>query len=91
VVAVALQESRPLEVSVIGEVQRAGLYRLEAGAGVVTALAAASGFSDYADRERIFVVRNGTLRIRFTHAALSQARERAAQFKLQPGGVVVVE
>jgi hypothetical protein len=31
VVTVALQETRPLEVSVLGEVQRSGLYRLEAG------------------------------------------------------------
>jgi hypothetical protein len=37
------------------------------------------------------VVRNGSLRIRFTYAALSQARERAAQFRLQAGDVVVVE
>ncbi len=91
VVTVALHETRPLEISVLGEVQRAGLYRLEPGAGVLAALAAASGFSDYADRDRIFVVRNGTLRIRFTYTALSRARERAAQFRLLPGDVVVVE
>jgi polysaccharide biosynthesis/export protein len=91
VVTVALQETRPLEVSVIGEVQHAGIYRLEPGAGVLNALAAAAGFTDFADRDRIFVVRNGTLRIRFTYAALSQVRERAAQFRLQPGDVVVVE
>jgi polysaccharide biosynthesis/export protein len=91
VVTVSLQEARPLEVSVIGEVQKPGLYRLEPGAGVLTALAAASGFTDFADRDRVFVVRSGTLRIRFTFAALSQARERAAQFRLQPGDVVVVE
>jgi len=91
VVTVALQETRPLEVSVIGEVQRAGIYRLEPGAGLLTALAAASGFTDFADRDRIFVVRSGTLRIRFTYKALSQARERASQFRLRPGDVVVVE
>jgi polysaccharide export outer membrane protein len=90
-VTFALQETRPLEISVLGEVQKAGIYRLEPGAGVLTALAAASGFSDYADRDRIFVVRSGTQRIRFTYAALSQARERAAQFRLRPGDVVVVE
>ena len=84
VVTVALQEARPLEISVLGEVQRAGLYRLEQGAGVLTALAAASGFNDFANRNRIFVVRNGTQRIRFTYAALSQARERAGQ--VSPAG-----
>ena len=53
--------------------------------------AAASGFSDFADRERIFVVRNGTTRVRFTYSALSQAREKAARFRLHPGDVVIVE
>ena len=91
VVTVALQETRPLEVSVIGEVVRPGIYRLEQGAGVLTALAAASGFNDFADRDRIFVVRSGTLRIRFTYVALSTVRERAARFRLLPGDVVVVE
>ena len=91
VVTVALQEARPLEVSVIGEVKRAGIYRLEPGAGVLTALAAASGFNDFADRDRIFVLRGGKLRIRFTYAALSKSQERAAQFRLQPGDIVVVE
>ncbi len=91
VVTVALDEARPLEVSVVGEVLRPGLYRLEPGAGVLTALAAASGFSDFADRERIFVVRNGTTRVRFTYAALTQALEAAGRFKLRPGDVVIVE
>jgi polysaccharide export outer membrane protein len=91
VVTVSLAETRPLEISVMGEVQRPGLYRLEQGAGVLTALAAASGFSNFADKDRIFVVRNGTPRIRFTYAALSQAREKAARFRLAPGDVVVVE
>ena len=90
-VTVSLQETRPLEVSVLGEVQKAGLYRLEAGSGVLAALAAASGFGEFADRERIFVLRGGTQRIRFTYAALSRAGERAAQFRLRPGDVVVVE
>jgi polysaccharide export outer membrane protein len=91
VVTVSLEETRPLEVSVVGEVVRPGLYRLEAGSGVLTALAAAGGFNDFADRTRVFVVRNGTDRIRFTYAAMSQARERAARFQLRPGDVVVVE
>jgi len=91
VVTVSLDEARPLEVSVVGEVLRPGLYRLEPGAGVLTALAAASGFSTFADRDRIFVVRNGMTRVRFTYAALSQVREKAARFRLHPGDVVIVE
>lgn len=91
VVTVTLEEARPLEVSVIGEVHRPGLYRLEPGVGVLHALAAATGFSDFADRDRIFVLRNGTTRIRFTYAALSRASSKAGSFVLRPGDVVVVE
>jgi polysaccharide export outer membrane protein len=91
VVTVSLDEARPLEVSVVGEVLRPGLYKLEQGSGVLTALAAAGGFSAYADKERIFVVRGGTTRIRFTFAALSQAREKAGKFRLRPGDVVIFE
>jgi polysaccharide export outer membrane protein len=91
VVTVSLEEMRPLEVSVVGEVVRPGLYRLEPGAGVLTALAAAGSFSNFADRELIFVVRKGGDRIRFTYAALCQPRERAARFQLRPGDAVVVE
>jgi polysaccharide export outer membrane protein len=91
VVTVTLEETRPLEISVVGEVLRPGLYKLEPGASVLTALAAASGFSDFADRERIFVIRDGTTRIRFTYAGLSQMRSRASRFLLRPNDVVVVE
>jgi polysaccharide biosynthesis/export protein len=91
VVTVSLEEMRPLEVSVMGEVSKPGLYRLEPGAGVLTALAAAGSFSPFASRDQIFVVRKGTDRIRFTWAALCQPRERAARFQLRPGDAVVVE
>jgi polysaccharide export outer membrane protein len=91
VVTVSLEAARPLEVSVVGEAVRPGLYRLEPGAGVLTALAAAGGFTDYADRDRIFVIRNGTKRIRFTYGALSKAAEKTARFRLRPGDVVVLE
>lgn len=90
IVTVSLEELRPFEVSVVGEVIRAGVYRLEPGAGVLPALAAAGGPNDFAARDRIFVLRAGH-RIRFTFQALTQAQPRAAAFRLRPGDVVVVE
>lgn len=90
VVTVSLEETRPFNVSVVGEVTRAGVYPLEAGAGVLPALAAAGGLNDFANRDRIYVLRGGQ-RIRFTFQALTQAQPRAVTFRLRPGDVVVVE
>lgn len=95
-VTVSLEEPRPLTVSVVGEVMRAGTLPLEAGAGVLQALAAAGGLSDFAHRDGIFVLRTvagsaTTTRIRFTWDQLSRAEGRVALFTLMPSDVVVVE
>jgi len=93
VVTVSLEEARPFQVAVMGELVKPGLYQVSAGAGVLQALAAASGFNQYASRDRIFVVRDSPARarIRFTYEQLSQAEGKAATFRLRPGDSVVVE
>jgi polysaccharide export outer membrane protein len=94
VVAVAVEEQRPLSVSVMGEVAHPGTFSLEPGAGVLQALAAAGGLNDLADRDMIYVLRSsgsGLERVRMTHEALVHLKGRAAHFKLQSGDVVVVE
>jgi len=95
-VTVSLEEPRPLTVSVVGEVVRAGTHPLEAGAGVLQALAAAGGLSEFAHRDGIFVLRTvagsaTTTRIRFTWDQLSRAEGRVGQFTLMASDVVVVE
>lgn len=97
VVTVSLEELKPIQVSVVGEVMRAGTYQLDLGAGLIQALAAAGGMNEFASRDYIFVIRHGQqdagapLRIRFTYEALVQVRGRAASFRLQSGDAVVVE
>jgi polysaccharide export outer membrane protein len=94
VVTVTVEELRALRVSVTGEVAHPGQFELERGAGVLNALAAAGGLTDYAHRDRIFVVRNGDakpVRIQFRYAALASAEGKAGTFRLRPGDVVVVE
>jgi polysaccharide export outer membrane protein len=90
VVVVSLEESRPLEFSVVGNVKKAGTFPLDPRSGVLQALAAAGGLGEFADADRIFVLRQGT-RIRFTYQALTRADRRAAIFRLHPGDIVVVE
>jgi polysaccharide biosynthesis/export protein len=93
VVTVAVEETRPLIVPVLGEVTTPGQYTLERGAGVLEALAAAGGFTEFAHRDRIFVLRRQPtlVRIRSTFEALSRGRGKASGFRLQPGDAVVVE
>lgn len=96
VVTVSLEESRPLTVSVVGEVGRAGVVTLEPGAGVLQALAAAGGLNDFAHRDGVFVLRKTTgeavpTRLRFTWDSLTRGEGKAAKFLLQAGDVVVAE
>lgn len=93
-VTVSLEEAKPIAVSVMGEVTKAGVYPLEpAACGVLQALAAAGGLTDFAHRDRIFVVRHAPapVRIRFRYDALVKAEGPASRFCLQSGDVVVVE
>lgn len=99
VVTVTLEERRPLRVSVLGEVARAGTYELQQGSGVLEALAAAGGLTQWAKRSGIYVLRYGYWadgypdpgRIRFRYERLAGGAAPAALFRLQPGDVVVVE
>lgn len=92
-IVVVVEETRPVVVSVLGEVTRPGAVTLDPPGSVLQALALAGGTSDYADRDRIFVLRRGATlrRIRFTYEALVHNDSRAVAFALQQGDVVVVE
>lgn len=96
VVTITVVEVRPLRVSVLGEVTHPGQYELERTAGVLAAIAAAGGLTDYGHRDSIFVLRSspeakGPTRIRFRYASLAGGERPAASFRLRPGDVVVVE
>jgi polysaccharide export outer membrane protein len=92
-VTVIVEESRPLSVSVLGEVARPGLQTLDRGAGLAQALAASGGITAFAHKSRIFVLRSGTqsARLRFGYEDITGAPGPARQFRLRTGDVVVVE
>jgi polysaccharide export outer membrane protein len=99
IVTVTLEERRRVRVSVIGEVARQGTLELEPGAGLLDALAAAGGLTDFAQRYGIFVLRQATsadrggrpYRVRFRYDALASGTAPDAIFRLRTGDVVVVE
>lgn len=96
VVTVTLDEPRPLQVSVLGEVVRPGSFVLDQNSGVLQAIAVAGGMTPFASKDTIMVIRQmagsgNPQRIRFTYDSLVQLKGKAASFRLLPGDVVVVE
>ena len=99
VVSVSVEEQRPVQVSVVGEVAKPGIYRVEPGQGVLHALAQAGGLTAFASKDRIFVVRkaptqadpNHQVRVRFKWQSLVHAEGSSASFQLGDGDVLVAE
>jgi len=92
VVTVSLEEAAPAQLSILGEVARPGVYPIERGQGLLRALAAAGGLTQFAHKDRIFVMRaNVRQRVRFTLQALSLPGTPSSRFALQQGDVVVVQ
>jgi polysaccharide biosynthesis/export protein len=96
VVTVMVKRAEPLKVAVLGEVKGPGMKELEPGSGVLQALAQAGGFTDYAQLDGIFVLRQQPdspvpLRIRFDYEAVIRTQGKGAGFRLRTGDVVVVE
>jgi polysaccharide biosynthesis/export protein len=94
-VAIIVEEAQPVKVVVVGEVVHAAVLAVNPGTGVLQVLALAGGITEYADRDRIFVLRNRPaeppLRIRLTYHDLTRGAGRAASFRVESGDTVIVE
>ena len=91
-VNVIVEDVLPVRITVLGAVKSSGNYAVERGSGVAEALAGAGGLTDFAHKDRIFVIRKvpAPIRIRFTFSSLTDIG-RAAAFRLQQGDIVVVD
>ena len=92
-VTVVVEDTRPLTISVLGEVSKPGTQSYERDSGVAQAIAAAGGLTNFAKRDRIFVIRTAPkpVRIHFKYDDLIRGVGVASQFRLKPGDVVSVE
>jgi len=93
-VTVSILKIAAVRVQVVGEVKNPGTYELTRSRGVMSALATAGWLTEFANKDRIFVIRSeGTAlqRIRFRAGDLTAAEPHATGFRLQDGDVVVVE
>ncbi len=91
-VNVVVEDVPDVMITVLGAVSRAGICKIGPRSGVAEALACAGGLTEFAHKDRIFVLRKvpTPVRIRFTFAGLTDTGPAGA-FRLQAGDVVVVE
>jgi len=92
-VTVNVTSSQSVSITTLGEVSRVGSLTLEPPARLVEAMAQCGGPNDFADKSRIFVLRQFPeyKRIRFTWNAILRNEDGAASFQLRTGDVIVVE
>jgi len=89
-VSVIVLDVRSFKVSVMGEVARPGRFELKSAATVVDVIAMAGGFTQFASRSKIVVIRtegNATSKIPFNYNKLAGEQEN---FHLRNGDVVLV-
>ncbi len=90
-VTVVVREVNSARIYVTGEVTRPGTYPLRGRMSLVQAIALAGGFSDFADREGIRIIRQGeaeAIPVRYSDLVGDDAGKRL--LLLRPGDTVVV-
>ena len=91
-VSVVVQEVQSLKVSVVGAVKTPGRFSLRSPATVLECLALAQGLTEFANREKIVVLRqNGstTERIPFNYRKVAEGSEQE-NFMVKAGDIIVV-
>jgi polysaccharide export outer membrane protein len=91
-VAVIVSEVQSLKVAVVGAVKTPGRFMLKSPATVLECLALAQGLTEFANRERIVVLRQegtATQRIPFNYSKVASGSEQD-NFFVKPGDIIVV-
>jgi len=92
-VSVIVREIHSLQVAVIGEVNKPGRYDLKSRASILEAIALAGGFSPYAARSKMVILRveGSTIkRIPCNYNKVVAAEVDPESFFLQPGDTLLV-
>jgi polysaccharide export outer membrane protein len=92
-VAVSVTEVKSFKVSVIGAVVKPGRYELRSRATVIDVLAMAEGFTEFAARSRVVVMRSDGSRVErlpFDYDKVASGNPGQANFYLRAGDIVLV-
>jgi polysaccharide biosynthesis/export protein len=91
-VAVIVREVHSVKVAVVGAVRVPGRFEIKTPATVLEMIAMAQGLTEFADRNRISVLRQsatGTQRIPFNYKKVADGSDKD-NFFVQPGDIIVV-
>ncbi|MBI4476170.1 MAG: polysaccharide biosynthesis/export family protein [Acidobacteria bacterium] len=91
-VSVIVREVHSFKVAVVGSVKTPGRFELKSPATVLEMLALAQGLTEFASRDRIFVLRNQggtTTRVPFNYRRVAEGAEQD-NFFVRPGDIIVV-
>lgn len=91
-VSVIVKEVHSVKVAVLGAVKMPGHYEVKAPSTVLELIARAQGFTEFADRNRIVVIRqNGstTTRVPFNYKKVAEGNDQE-NFSIKPGDIIVV-
>lgn len=92
VVTVSVEAINSRQISVLGEVRRPGRYRIAQRTTVLDAIALGGGFTEFADRGDVVVLRNGTNGVRRIPVNVKRALAAGADpLYLEPGDTVYVD
>jgi polysaccharide export outer membrane protein len=92
-VTVVLTQLKSTKIYVVGKVNQPGMYLMDGEMNVMQALALAGGFSRFADKDEIYILRengNGKKAIPFDYSEVAEGEDLSSNLVLQPGDTVVV-
>jgi polysaccharide export outer membrane protein len=93
-VSVIVRDINSFKVTVMGEVKEPGRFQLRSRSTVLEALAMAGGFTEYASRGRIIVMRHrgsNTFPMLFAYDRIASGNVAdQTNFELEPGDIIVV-
>ena len=91
VVTVIVKEVNYPKISVLGQVRKPDVYKIRQKLTVLDAIALAGGFTEYAKRGSVIVLRNSTSPPREYELDLKHPNRETIQFYLQPFDTIYVE
>jgi polysaccharide export outer membrane protein len=92
-VYVMLQENRSKKIYMVGKVGAPGEYVLERDMTMLQAIARASGFTEWANKDNIVIIRTrpeGQVRIKFDYDRVLSGKDLKQNILLKPDDVIVV-
>ena len=94
VVTVIVEQINSEKFNILGQVAKPGSYPLTAATTVLDAIAAASGFRDFAKQKGIYILRQnpggGESRIPFNYKDVIKGKNPGQNINLQPNDTIVV-